>query len=89
MDEAYLKYGNFWERLGRYIRRNDLEHLFDGPRQLMEKTEPAYDKARSVLDPQTEDDLVLYIAGCEQFCRAFALAAYDMGLEEGLLGPKP
>ena len=82
-EESGRPRNDFWSRLCRYIEDNHKEDLFEEPAQFMEESKYAYTKARTYLDPETEDDLVLYVAACEEYCRCYAQAAYEMGCLEG------
>lgn len=86
MNAEDQKYADFWEKLGRYIEEHNLTPMFDEANRTIEKYEYIYNALRQQLDPEKEDDLVLYVASCEEYCRRFAFAAYEMGREEGPLG---
>lgn len=82
-----VNYDDFWDRLGDFIRRKHMEPLFVEATKSAEEYAHIYEEVRQGLDPQTDDDLLMYMASCEEFCMVYAFAAYEMGREEGPRNP--
>lgn len=83
-----VNYDDFWDKLGEFIRRKHLEPMFAEAQRSIEQTEYIYDEVREGLSPSRDDDLVMYVASCEDFCKTYAFAAYEMGREEGPRKPE-